>query len=127
MAEECGGLSLTIQTMKKIPHSQALEIRNERDLLFLALSSHVAGNVEWFRGKAGYSVGICRENAPCGGIVLIKYDNAFISAQYFEQWKPNILRDAMLLQSEESMALRELAEKVSRVILSRQSPFAAAV
>jgi hypothetical protein len=113
--------------MKKIPHSQALEIRNERDLLFLALSSHVAGGVEWFRGKAGYSVGICRENAPCGGIVLVKYDNAFVSAQYFEQWKPITYRNAELLQSEDSMALRELAERISQVILRRQSPVAAAV
>lgn len=53
---------------KLLSREEQQAIINERDLLFLSMSSLVSGNVEWFRGSCGYSVGLCRENAPCSGL-----------------------------------------------------------
>lgn len=80
-------------------------IRKERDLLFLALSSLAANHVKWFRSGP---------NSASGGIVLIKFQGAFCTAHYYEEWRPIVFRNAELLQSPESMALRTCAELIGQ-------------
>ena len=88
-------------------------MRTERDVLYLALSSLASQQVKWFRSGC-YSVGICRETSACGGIVLVKFQGAFCAAHYYEQWRPIVFRNAELLQSPESMALRVCAESIGQ-------------
>ncbi len=107
---------------------QLTEIRHERDCLFLAMSSTQAGDVTWtFKGSQ--KLGICRECAPCGGIVLVcQRDNAdrkwaFIGAYYWEAWHASIRSLPIRHDDKEAQDLRTCAEQVASQISSKQSAF----
>lgn len=89
------------------------KLKQDNDVLSLAVADLCNGSVKWFGDSIVYSVGISRPHGAAGGIAIVRC-GGMVSAYYFEQFAADRLAAIGSMIGGECRDVNHYAELVRR-------------